>query len=130
MEVTSIVMIQLRPADRGDGPAIISGGVQVPKSTFTKWVGHPGIVKADLSSLGLNYGSVTAGGGCGGDCTGFAKAGLVFANLSMVLAGIDSAPDAQHPTYRRSPPSQKAAIKRCVFPEFWMRQPRFTDALF
>ena len=73
-------------ADRAHGAAVVSGGVQVPKSAFEPWAGHPGVVKADLAALGLDYGSITAGGGCGGDCTGFAKAGLVFSNLSMVLA--------------------------------------------
>lgn len=73
-------------ADSADGPAVISAGVQVPKESFQPWAGHPGIYKADLTSLGLTYGSITAGGDCGGNCTGFAKAGLVFSNLSMVLA--------------------------------------------
>jgi len=73
-------------ADPSDGPAIVSGGLQVPRSAFQPWAGHPGVVKADVSSLGVDYGSVNAGGGCGGNCSGFAKAGLVFANRSMVLA--------------------------------------------
>lgn len=73
-------------ADSSRGPVVVSAGIQVPKSAFTPWAGHPGIVKADLSALGVDYGSITAGGDCGGNCTGFAKAGLVFSNLSMVLA--------------------------------------------
>ena len=73
-------------ADTTEGPAVVSGGVQVPKTAFQPWAGHPGILKADLASLGVHYGSITAGGDCGGNCTGFAKAGLVFGNRSQVLA--------------------------------------------
>lgn len=73
-------------ADSSRGPVVVSAGIQVPKSAFTPWAGHPGIIKADLSALMVDYGSITAGGDCGGNCTGFAKAGLVFSNLSMVLA--------------------------------------------
>ena len=73
-------------ADASRGPVVVSGGIQVPKSAFEEWAGHPGVLKADLSKLGIDYGSITAGGDCGGNCTGFAKAGLVFANRSMVLA--------------------------------------------
>jgi hypothetical protein len=53
-----------------------------------RWAGHPGVLKADLASLGvpIDYGTVLAGGDCGGDCSGFAKAGLVFRNVSMVLS--------------------------------------------
>lgn len=69
-------------------PVVISGGIQVPKAAFQPWAGHPGVVKADLASLGvpIEYGSVLAGGDCGGNCSGFAKAALVFGNVSMVLA--------------------------------------------
>eukprot|EP01043_Picozoa_sp_COSAG02_P016263 COSAG02_NODE_712_length_18122_cov_6.792321_6_plen_228_part_00 len=74
-------------ADTSHGPVVVSGGIQVPKSAFQPWQGHPGVLKADLAQLGvIDYGSITAGGDCGGNCTGFAKAGLVFANRSMVLA--------------------------------------------
>jgi hypothetical protein len=73
-------------ADRSDGPVVISAGTQVPKDAFRQWSGHPGIVKADLSSLHLDFGSIAPGSGCGGDCTGFKKASLVFSNRSMVLA--------------------------------------------
>ena len=73
-------------ADRSDGLVVISAGTQVPKDAFMQWSGHPGIVKADLSSLHLDFGSIAPGSGCGGDCTGFKKASLVFSNRSMVLA--------------------------------------------
>ena len=51
-------------AGRSGGPTVISGGFQVPKSAFQPWAGHPGIVKADISSLGVDFGSVAAGGSC------------------------------------------------------------------
>ena len=73
-------------ADRTDGPAVVSAGVQVPKDAFQPWPGHHGIVKANLVSLNLDYGSMAPGGGNYGDCTGYAKASLVFSNVSMVLA--------------------------------------------
>ena len=73
-------------ADSSRGPVVVSAGIQIAKSAFQPWEGHPGVLKANLSQLGVDYGSITAGGDCGGNCTGFAKAGLVFANLSMVLA--------------------------------------------
>ena len=73
-------------ADRTDGPAVVSAGVQVPKDTFQPWPGHHGIVKANLSALNLDYGSMAPGGGNYGDCTGYAKASLVFSNVSKVLA--------------------------------------------
>ena len=80
------LVIEANRANRA--PAVISGGIQIPKTSFQRWTGgHPGIVKADLSPLGVvDYGSLTAGGDCGGDCSGFAKAGLVFSNVSMVLS--------------------------------------------
>ena len=64
------LIIEANPANAG--PAVISGGTQIPKSSFHPWAGHQGIVKADLSSLTppVGYGSLTAGGDCGGDCTG------------------------------------------------------------
>eukprot|EP01048_Picozoa_sp_COSAG05_P029090 COSAG05_NODE_9389_length_627_cov_1.155303_1_plen_161_part_01 len=40
-------------ADPSDGPAIISGGTQVPKGAFKPWVGHSGVLTADISSLNL-----------------------------------------------------------------------------
>ena len=73
-------------ADRTDGPAVVSAGVQVPKDAFQPWPGHHGVVKANLSSLNLDYGSMAPGGGNYGDCTGYTKASLVFSNVSMVLA--------------------------------------------
>jgi hypothetical protein len=57
-------------ADRSDGPAVVSAGTEVPKDAFEPWAGHPGILKANLSSLNLQYGSLRPGGGCYGDCTG------------------------------------------------------------
>lgn len=70
----------------------------------SRWAGHPGVLKADLASLGvpIDYGTVLAGGDCGGDCSGFAKAGLVFRNESMVLSrwpNVDNVTGRyQHPT--------------------------------
>ena len=73
-------------SDRSHGPAVVSAGVQVPKATFRPYAGHPGVLTADLSSLNVDYGSMAIGGGNYGDCTGYARAALVFSNTSMVLA--------------------------------------------
>jgi hypothetical protein len=37
----------------GDGPAVVSGGVQVPASAFTPAAGKPGVFNTDLQKLGL-----------------------------------------------------------------------------
>ena len=37
----------------GDGPAVVSGGVEVPASAFTSAAGKPGVFTADLQKLGL-----------------------------------------------------------------------------
>ena len=37
----------------GDGPAVVSGGVQVPANAFTAAAGKPGVFTADLQKLGL-----------------------------------------------------------------------------
>ena len=73
-------------AASGDAPARLSGGVYVPPSAFKPWDGHVGMVQADLSGLSLDYGEMGVGGDCGGNCTQFTKARLVFNNESQVLA--------------------------------------------
>ena len=88
--------LHLEPEDSGsaDAPVIyegrqgasLSAGVHVPPSAFKKWDGHPNVVQADLSSLGLTYGEMGAGGDNGGTCTQFTKARLFFENRTQILA--------------------------------------------
>ena len=73
-------------AQDGSRSAVISAGVAVPTSLFKPWGGHPGVLAADISGLGLDYGRMGEGGGTTGDCTGFARMGLNFRNSSAVLA--------------------------------------------
>ena len=57
------------------------------------------MVQADLSALKLDYGEMGLGGSCGGNCSQFTKARLVFANESQVLArwpNVGPAPDHKY----------------------------------
>ena len=91
--------LELLPSDSGtaafpvtwqaaahDGSAVISAGAAIPTTLFKPWSGHPGVLRADISSLGLNYGTMGEGGDTTGDCTSFARMGLNFRNASAVLA--------------------------------------------
>ena len=68
-------------ADSSQGPVVVSGGAQVPKSSRR---GKGTLVSSESRSLASTMARLPQAG-CGGNCTGFAKAGLVFANRSMVL---------------------------------------------
>jgi hypothetical protein len=45
-------------AAASNGSAIISGGVRIPNSLFKPWGGHPGVLTADISSFGLEFGTM------------------------------------------------------------------------
>ena len=49
-------------AERSDGSALISAGVHIPASSFSPWAGHAGALKADLSTLPIEFGALGSGG--------------------------------------------------------------------
>ena len=73
-------------AERSDGSALISAGVHIPASAFSPWAGHAGALKADLSTLPIEFGALGSGGSCYGNCTQYKHNSVVFDDRLMVLA--------------------------------------------
>ena len=69
--------------------AVVSAGVQVPKSAWTAWAGHPHVLTADLAALGLSdFGALPKSGGQIDSCNQLSGGKMqLFHNASaMVLA--------------------------------------------
>jgi hypothetical protein len=69
--------------------AVVSGGMPLPGSAFKPWIGHGGVLQANLSALGITaemLGSMrTAAMSCVGDCQ-HDKAELYLNGKAMTLA--------------------------------------------
>jgi hypothetical protein len=67
---------------------MISAGVLLEPGRFHPWVGHPGILVADISDLtDLDYGEFgRANECCDGNCTMYTKMQLVFQNETATIA--------------------------------------------
>ena len=72
--------------------ATVSGGIEVPRSSWQPWASHPNILTADLTLLDLSdFGALlTAGGRVGGWCDQLSSRGnttqLFHTSCSMTLA--------------------------------------------
>jgi hypothetical protein len=69
--------------------AVVSAGVQVPKSAWSPWAGHPNVLTADLAALGLSdFGALPKSGGQIDSCNQLSggKTQLFHNASAMVLA--------------------------------------------